>query len=63
MWTPRYLDQKIKQKNIVDLYRGGYSIEEIARKMILTPTSVYRYIKTAGVQLKPRKRDENGRFT
>jgi len=45
---PRYADWEKRQRRAVELYRRGLEPREVARRMRLSPTTVWRYLRLAG---------------
>jgi transposase len=53
-WQPKYIDMKLRAKNISTMYRRGMTPKEIAESEGLTWGSVYRYLRYS--------KDMTGRF-
>jgi len=45
---PRYADWEKRQRRAIELYRRGLEPREVARRMRLSPTTVWRYLRLAG---------------
>lgn len=70
-WQPRFLDHKLKAKEIKRYYdkevteKGRPAKEvvvELSEKHGLAKQSIYRYLSFTEVKYPPKKRDKTGRF-
>ena len=66
MWTPKYLDHKLRAQDILDYFNEIKDDPDVIQKLSehfhMHPGSIYRYLKYMNAELPPRQRDKRGRF-
>lgn len=62
MWKPKSQEFEDLANEIAKEYTSGVSVPEIARVYKLSIPSIYRYLAYKEIPIRPKKRDDKGKF-